>query len=71
MSGAPILVTAAQETPPDPLALGAREALLATPEDCTYACPLKAAVWGLPWWSSAKESAFQCRGRGFDPWSGN
>ena len=22
---------------------------------------------GLPWWSSGKESAFQCRGRGFDP----
>ena len=26
---------------------------------------------GLPWWSSGKESAFQCRGRGFDPWLGN
>ena len=26
---------------------------------------------GLPWWSSGKESAFQCSGRGFDPWSGN
>ena len=25
---------------------------------------------GLPWWSSGKESALQCRGRGFDPWSG-
>ena len=25
----------------------------------------------LPWWSSGKESVFQCRGRGFDPWSGN
>ena len=22
---------------------------------------------GLPWWSSGKESALQCRGRGFDP----
>ena len=22
-------------------------------------------VGGLPWWSSGKESAFQCRGRGF------
>ena len=22
---------------------------------------------GLPWWSSGKESAFQCRGRGFNP----
>ena len=26
---------------------------------------------GLPWWSSGKESAFQCRRRGFDPLSGN
>ena len=26
---------------------------------------------GLPWWSNGKESAFQCRGCGFDPWSGN
>ena len=26
---------------------------------------------GLPWWSSGKESAFQCRGCGFNPWSGN
>ena len=25
---------------------------------------------GLPWWS-CWESAFQCRGRGFGPWSGN
>ena len=22
---------------------------------------------GLPWWSIGKESALQCRGRGFDP----
>ena len=27
-------------------------------------------VQGLPWWLSAEESAFQCRGRGFHPWSG-
>ena len=26
---------------------------------------------GLPWWPSGKESALQCRGCGFDPWSGN
>ena len=25
----------------------------------------------LPLWSSSKESAFQCRGHGFNPWSGN
>ena len=24
---------------------------------------------GLPWWLSGKESACQCRGHGFDPWS--
>ena len=28
-------------------------------------------LMGLPWWPSGKESAFQCRGCGFDPWSGN
>ena len=26
---------------------------------------------GLFWWSSGKVSAFQCKGCGFDPWSGN
>ena len=26
---------------------------------------------GLPWWSSGYEFTFQCRGHGFDPWSGN
>ena len=25
---------------------------------------------GLPWWCSGWESACQCRGHGFDPWSG-
>ena len=25
---------------------------------------------GLPWWSSGWESAYQCRGHGFDPRSG-
>ena len=25
---------------------------------------------GLPWWSSGWESACQCRGHGFEPWSG-
>ena len=25
---------------------------------------------GLPWWSGDKASACQCRGHGFDPWSG-
>ena len=25
---------------------------------------------GLPWWSNGWESACQCRGRGFEPWSG-
>ena len=25
---------------------------------------------GLPWWSSAQESACQCWGRGSNPWSG-
>ena len=26
---------------------------------------------GFPWWSSGKESTFQCRGRGFNPWLEN
>ena len=25
--------------------------------------------WRLPWWLSDKESAFQCRRHGFNPWS--
>ena len=25
---------------------------------------------GLPWWRSGLESACQCRGHGFEPWSG-
>ena len=28
-------------------------------------------LWqGLPWWRSGRESACQCRGHGFEPWSG-
>ena len=27
-------------------------------------------IWGLPWWCSGWESACQCRGHGFEPWSG-
>ena len=27
-------------------------------------------LWGLLWWPSGWESACQCRGRGFEPWSG-
>ena len=30
----------------------------------------KSPPWGLPWWSSGWESVCQCRGNGFDPWSG-
>ena len=25
---------------------------------------------GLPWWHSGQESSCQCRGHGFEPWSG-
>ena len=31
--------------------------------------PLKN-ISGLPWWRSGWESACQCRGHGFEPWSG-
>ena len=27
-------------------------------------------ILGLPWWLSGKESAWQCRRHGFDPWFG-
>ena len=27
-------------------------------------------MWGLPWWRSGWESACQCRGHRFEPWSG-
>ena len=33
-----------------------------------FCCLLK--IPGLPWWRSGWESACQCRGRGFEPWSG-
>ena len=43
--------------------------------ECKLVQPLWRTVWkflklkieGLPWWSSGKESALQCRGRGFNP----
>ena len=42
---------------------------------CATTCPLirnwdKITINGLPWWRSGWESACQCRGRGFAPWSG-
>ena len=32
--------------------------------------PVKTRPAGLPWWRSGWESACQCRGHGFEPWSG-
>ena len=32
--------------------------------------PIKKCAEGLPWWCSGWESACQCRGHGFEPWSG-
>ena len=32
--------------------------------------PKKPNRWGLPWWHSGWESACQCRGHRFEPWSG-
>ena len=34
----------------------------------SYFLSLKIFSLGLPWWPCGKESAFQCRGRGFNPW---
>ena len=31
---------------------------------------LKDSAWGLTWWRSGYESTCQCRGHGFEPWSG-
>ena len=31
---------------------------------------IKTTTRGLPWWRSGRESACQCRGHGFEPWSG-
>ena len=39
------------------------------PYDITYMWNLKYGT-GLPWWRSGWESACQCRGHGFEPWSG-
>ena len=27
-------------------------------------------IFGLPWWSGGEKSVYQCRGHGFDSWSG-
>ena len=32
---------------------------------------IKIEVKGLPWWTSGKDSRSQCKGPGFNPWSGN
>ena len=32
-------------------------------------CCIKNSWIGLPWWRSGWESACQCRGHGFEPWS--
>ena len=40
---------------------------------CSKQFPLKEYKYhleGLLWWLSGKESAYQCRRRGSDPWSG-
>ena len=37
---------------------------------CSNKCASEINKKGLLWWSSGKESSFQCSGRGFDPWSG-
>ena len=36
----------------------------------TFQRKSKKSFWGLPWWLRGKESAYNCRRRGFDPWSG-
>ena len=36
----------------------------------TLSSVIKNDISGLPWWRSGWESACQCRGHGFEPWSG-
>ena len=36
----------------------------------SFKCQIKVAIEGLPWWCSGWESACQCGGHGFEPWSG-
>ena len=40
-------------------------------KDSSHSTFVKHVFLVLPWWSSGKESTFQCRGLGFDPFSGN
>ena len=35
-----------------------------------YSTILRKGFLGLPWWCSGQESACQCRGHRFEPWSG-
>ncbi|KAJ8790503.1 hypothetical protein J1605_004476 [Eschrichtius robustus] len=45
-----------------------QQSCVATEEKCFPGAPL----WvGLLWWHSGWESACQCRGHGFEPWSRN
>ena len=37
---------------------------------CSLSTVRTKATGGLPWWRSGWESACQCRGHGFEPWSG-
>ena len=42
--------------------------------NCIYQCSLIKSYWsfylGLPWWRSGWKSTCQCRGHGFEAWSG-
>ena len=43
---------------------------LSTQECTIYGLTIQLKGMGLPWWCSGWESACQCRGHGFEPWSG-
>ena len=45
--------------------------LLGSQKDSSHSTFLKHVFLVLPWWSSGKESSFQCGGLGLDPFSGN
>ena len=54
----------------DPWSLSIMTTGLRSNSKCNFHVIKNAAIWGLPWWLSGWGSACQCRGHGFEPWSG-
>ena len=52
------------------LTLDTAEGSISEPKDFAIETPDSNIKWGLPCWCSGWESACQCRGHRFEPWSG-